>query len=90
MSLTGILLGLINILITLAIIILVCLIIEWVLGLLGFAVPPQIRKIVMAIIALIALYLLVALLLGMPGVRIIGFHADAGIAALPAGAAVHL
>jgi uncharacterized membrane protein len=90
MSITAILLGLINILIVIAVLVLVLLIAEWILGMLGIAIPPQIRQIVLVIVALIALYLLVALLLGLPGVRIIGFHGGAGIAALSAGTAVHL
>jgi hypothetical protein len=81
MSLTGILLGLINILIVVAILLLVGAIIVWVMGMLGFAIPWNIQRIYMAIVALIALYMLVALLLGIPSLRVIGH------AALPAGIA---
>jgi hypothetical protein len=72
MSLSGILLGLINIAIVVVILLLVGAIILWVLNWLGMAVPAQVQKLYMAVVALIALYMLVALLLGIPSVRIIG------------------
>lgn len=72
MNLSAILLGLINIAIIIAIFMLIGLIIVWVLGYLGFPVPANIQKVYMAIVALIALYMLVALLLGLPQIRIIG------------------
>jgi bacteriorhodopsin len=71
MSLTGILLGLINIGIVVAILLLVGYIIIWILGMVGFAIPDMIQKIYMVIVALIALYMIVALLLGAPTFRII-------------------
>ena len=66
MSLTGVLLGLINVAIYVAILVLVGLIIVWIFGWLGFAIPAQIQKVYMVIVALIALYLIVTLLLGLP------------------------
>ena len=72
MSLSGILLGLINIAIVVVILLLVGAIILWVLNWLGMAVPAQVQKLYIAVVALIALYMLVALLLGIPSVRIIG------------------
>jgi hypothetical protein len=71
MSLTGILLGLINICIVVAILVLVGYVILWILGLIGFPVPAMVQKLYMVIVALIALYMIVALLLGIPTVRII-------------------
>lgn len=71
MSLTGILLGLINIAIVIAILVLIGYIIVWIMGLLGFAIPAMVQKLYMVIVALIALYMIVALLLGIPTVRII-------------------
>jgi hypothetical protein len=71
MSLTGILLGLINIAIVVAILILVGYVILWILGIIGFPVPDMVQKLYMVIVALIALYMIVALLLGIPTVRII-------------------
>ena len=72
MSLGAIILGLINILIVVAVLILIGYIILWVLGpLLGFPVPEAVQKIYIAIVALIALYMLVALLLGVPSIHIL-------------------
>lgn len=71
MSLTGILLGLINIAIVVAILILIGYVILWILGIIGFPVPDMVQKLYMVIVALIALYMIVALLLGIPTIRII-------------------
>jgi bacteriorhodopsin len=71
MSLTGLLLGLINICIVIAVLVLIGYVIVWILGMIGFAVPAQVQKIYMVIVALIALYMIVALLLGIPTVRIL-------------------
>ena len=95
MSLAGLLLGIINIAIVIAILVLIGLIIVWFLSYLNFAVPAQIQKVFMIIVALIALYMLVALLLGMPTVRIIGgFHRtgvpSAPVAAVSTATAVYL
>jgi hypothetical protein len=72
MSLTGLLLGIINIAIVVAILVLIGYIAMWILSALGFAVPAQVQKIFMVIVALIALYMIVSLLLGVPSLRIIG------------------
>jgi hypothetical protein len=66
MSLSGILLGLINVAIYVAILVLVGLIVVWVFGWLGFAIPENIQRVYMAIVALIALYLIIALVFGLP------------------------
>jgi len=84
MSLTGILLGLINVAIVVAVLILIGYIVVWIFGIIGFAIPAQVQKIYMVIVALIALYLIVALLLGLaPPFRIIG-HAGTALAWLHA------
>jgi hypothetical protein len=93
MSLTGLLLGLINIVIVVAILLLVGALIQWALqAIASIAIPANIVKLYLVIVALIAIYLLVALLLGMPSVRIIGFHGIAGptVVGLSAGAAAYL
>ena len=71
MSIGGVLLGLINIGIVVAILLLIGVIAIWILGWLGVALPDEARKIYIVIVALIALYMIVALLLGLPGVRIL-------------------
>jgi len=75
MSLPAILLGIINIAIVVAILLLVGAIILWFCSWMGLAVPPNVQKGYIVVVALIGLYMLVALLLGIPTVRIIGgFH----------------
>jgi hypothetical protein len=77
MSLSGVLLGLINIAIYVAILVLVGLIIVWFASWLNFAIPQNIQRVYMVIVALIALYLILALLFGlpMPGpIRLVGRH----------------
>ena len=71
MTLAGILLGLINIVIVVAILLLVGAIIDWILGIIGFAVPQQVRQLYLVIVALVAIYMVVALLLGFPTAHII-------------------
>jgi hypothetical protein len=71
MSLGGVLLGLINIAIVVVILLLIGAVILWFLGWLGFPVPAMVQKLYIAVIALIALYMLVALLLGIPTIRMV-------------------
>jgi hypothetical protein len=65
-SFGAVLLGIINIAIAIAILVLIGLVIVWFMGYLGFPIPAQIQKVFMIIVALIALYMLIALLLGLP------------------------
>ena len=71
MALSAILLGIINVAIVVAILLLVGAVILWFCGWFGFAVPTMVQKLYIAIVALVALYMLVALLLGIPTVHII-------------------
>lgn len=64
--LSAILLGLINVAIYVAILLLIGVVILWVCNLLGLIVPSQATKIYIIIVALIALYMIVSLLLGLP------------------------
>jgi len=66
MSFGGLILGIINIAIVVAILLLVGAIILWFCSWIGFAVPQMVQRLYVGIVALIALYMLVALLLGMP------------------------
>lgn len=72
MSLSGIVLGVINIAIVIAILLLVGAIILWFCSWMGLAVPANVQKGYIAVVALIGLYMLVALLFGIPSVRVIG------------------
>ena len=66
MSITALLLGLITIVIYIAILIIVGAIAEWILAAVGFPPPDIVRKLFLLIVALIALYMLAALILGLP------------------------
>jgi len=93
MSLSGILLGLINVIIIVAVLLLVGALIQWALSAIaGIAIPANIVKLYLVIVALIAIYLLVALLLGIPSLRVIGFRgvADTAVAGLSATATADL
>jgi hypothetical protein len=60
------LLGVLNIGINAAVLILVGLIIVWVVGWLGAQVPDKVQKVYVIIVALIVLYQFVALIFGLP------------------------
>ena len=74
MPLAGLILGVINIAIVLAVFILVGLLIVWLLKLFNYAVPDEVRKVYLFIVALIGLYMLVALLFGMPTMHVLPFR----------------
>ena len=82
MSLSAILLGLINIAIVIAILLLIGAVILWFCTWMGFPVPPNVQKGFIAVVALIGLYMLVALLLGIPSFRVIGFPVGNSVATL--------
>jgi len=67
-GLAGLLLGVLDIAIVVAILLLIGAIILWGLGYISVTVPAQVQKLFIAVVVLIALYMLVALLLGMPSV----------------------
>jgi hypothetical protein len=66
MSLTGVLLGLINIIIAVVALILVGAVIQWVLTALGWPAPMIVQRLYVAVVALIALAMFIGLLLGEP------------------------
>ncbi len=71
--LSAILLGVINIVITVAILLLVGAIIQWILGIIGFAPPEIVVKLFLVVVALVAIYMLVGLLFGVvPVPHIVG------------------
>lgn len=71
MSLTGLILGVINIAIVIAILLLIGAIIVWFCSFMQLAVPETVRRGFIIVVALIGLYMLVALLLGIPTLHII-------------------
>jgi ABC-type transport system involved in multi-copper enzyme maturation permease subunit len=66
MSLSGVLLGLLSIVIVVIVLLLIGAVGRWILLALGFGPPGEIERLYLALVALIALYLLVALLFGLP------------------------
>ena len=75
MSLTGLLLGVINIVIVVAMLLLVGAIILWFCSWMSLAVPENVRRGFIIVVALIGLYMVAALLLGVPTLRIVGYAA---------------
>ena len=71
MSLSGLVLGIIDIAIVIAILLLIGAIIVWFLTWMGIAVPAQVQKGYLAVVALIGLYMIVALLFGIPTIHLI-------------------
>jgi len=71
--LSAILLGVINTAIVVAILLLVGAIIQWGLSYIGVTIPDIVVKLYIGVVVLIAIYMVVALLLGLPvGPHIIG------------------
>lgn len=71
-SVGGVLLGIINIAIVVVVLLLVGVLAWWIFtGLLHVGLPGEVRTLYLALVALIALYMVVALLLGLPSITII-------------------
>jgi hypothetical protein len=77
LTLTGLVLGVVNIAIVIAVLLLIGALIVWFCGIMGIAVPYDVRRMFFVLVALIALYMLVALLLGMPSFHLIPAPAPA-------------
>jgi hypothetical protein len=71
MSLGGLLLGVINIAIVVAVLVLVGAIIVMFAKWFGWPIDWNVQRLYLLVVALIALYMIVALLLGLPTLRII-------------------
>jgi hypothetical protein len=72
MSLSGVLLGLINIGIIVVVLLFVGAIGQFILQKLSWPPSENMVKLFIALVALVALYMLAALILGVPSIRIIG------------------
>jgi hypothetical protein len=72
MSLSGLVLGIINIAIVAAVLVLVGAVIVMFAKWMSFAVDWNVQRLYLLVVMLIVLYLFVALLFGLPSVRIIG------------------
>lgn len=72
MSLSGLLLGLVNIAIVVVVLLLIGAVILWFCSWLNFAIPANVQKLYITIVALIALYMLIAIIFGIPSIRLMG------------------
>lgn len=72
MSLSGLILGVIDIAIVMAVFLLVGAIIEWFCTWMEFPIPMMVKRGYIAVVALIGLYMLVALAFGIPSIHLIG------------------
>ena len=79
MSLSGLVLGIINAAIVVAILVLVGAVIVMFAKWMSYTIDWNVQRLYLLVVMLIALYLIVALLFGLPAVRIIG---HAGLAAV--------
>lgn len=71
-SVGGVLLGIINIAIVVVVLLLVGVLAWWIFtGLLHVGLPGEVRTLYLALVALIALYMIVALLFGLPSITVI-------------------
>lgn len=83
MSIGGILLGVINVAIVVAVLVLIGAVIVMFARWMQWSIDWNVQRLYLLVVALIALYLIVALLLGLPGIRIIG-HAQSQFPAVGA------
>lgn len=74
MSIGGILLGLVNIAIVVVLLLIVGLVAMWIMGMLNVTPPGELRQLYLALVALIALYMIVALIFGLPSVSVVPFR----------------
>jgi uncharacterized Tic20 family protein len=73
MAISGLILGVINIGIVVALLLILGLAIVWLIKAFGGPeLDPQIKKFYLLFVLLVAIYMLVALIFGMPSVRILG------------------
>lgn len=72
MSLAGLLLGIINVAIVLAILVLIGAIIVWIAGIFQWPIPWNVQRLYLLIVLLIGIYMLIALVLGVPTIHLIG------------------
>ena len=71
LSIGGILLGLVNIAIVVVLLLIVGLFAVLIFNFLSVPLPGEMRKLYMALVALIALYMIIALIFGFPSISII-------------------
>lgn len=71
-SISGLLLGLVNIAIVVVLLLIVGVVALWIMNMLHFSPPGQLQQLYLALVALIALYMIIALIFGLPSWTVIG------------------
>lgn len=71
LSISGVLLGLVNIAIVVVLLLIVGVVAVWICGMLSVSIPEQLKKLYLALVALIALYMIIALIFGLPSIGIL-------------------
>jgi phosphoglycerol transferase MdoB-like AlkP superfamily enzyme len=84
MSLRGLVLDVINVAIVAAILVLVGAIIVMLAKWFTYTIDWNVQRLYLLVVLLIVLYLIVALLFGLPGLRIIGHHSQSNFPAVGA------
>jgi hypothetical protein len=75
MNVSGLFLGVINIAIVVVLLLLLGAVAVWLLHLIAnVAIPGQVQQLYLVLVALIALYMIVALLFGLPSVQVFPFR----------------
>jgi hypothetical protein len=74
MSIGGVLLGLVNIAIVVVLLLFVGVIGLWIMSLVHVTPPGELRQLYLVLVALIALYMIIALIFGLPSVSVIPFR----------------
>jgi len=74
MSIGGVLLGLVNIAIVVVLLLIIGVVAVWIFGMLHFTVPGELRQLYLVLVALIALYMIIALIFGLPSVTVFPFR----------------
>jgi hypothetical protein len=70
-SIGGVLLGLVNIAIVVVLLLIVGVFAVWIIGLLKMTLPGELRQLYLVLVALIAFYMIIALIFGLPSLTII-------------------
>lgn len=71
MSIGAVLLGLVNIAIVVVLLLIVGVVAVWICSMLNVALPGQLRQLYLVLVALIALYMIIALIFGLPSIVIL-------------------
>jgi hypothetical protein len=71
LSVGGVLLGLVNIAIVVVLLLIIGAVAIWLASWLSVSIPQNVQKLYLVLVALIALYMIIALIFGLPSVSIV-------------------